>query len=497
MVHAYCRYSILSGRQPVRECFERNILFNSGTESSRVAEIQCVKSLPKYLKQAGYDTFHAGKWHVSKLANGPSADPTAISTPGNNGFDEWVATESLTPTHKPNCGCFPWDRNACDMGLYGEKNGYFNFIYSAYPLKFLSESSPNAFQCTPYYEGTSSGKAKQVRSLITKDDSAYVVDKFEEFVRRKGRAKNPFYAQLWFHAPHAPYVCSSQAKRDLAEKLLNSLPHSSQNKCGWVFDSKYLFRFKGYPQSSKTCFKALKNQKYCTELCRRIKIEFYCTILTLDEQVGRVLDILDETKLLDNTMVVFTSDNGPARIDKVNRYIGPGSAGNLQESKFSIHEGGTRVPMMISFPRLIQSNFRTDVPAAAYDILPTFLDVAGISIDPTSRDGVLDGISLVPHLTRGILERYKPIVLSNNYNDVHLIYDGMSLVTQRGKMSLQQYNAKSERLVLQKHKRNQKLKREYNKLVLDFNTWKARVKSRSPCNALQLNRKGKCIDNSS
>lgn len=383
------------------------------------------------------------------------------------------------------------------MGLYGETWSYFNTIYTANPRKFLSPSSSNHFECTPYFSGQAGNKANVYNSLIEEDDSEFIVDKFEQFLRHEDRSKAPFYAQLWFHAPHAPYVCSSDQKRALAQYYLDSQPRKQQEKCGWIYDIPYIFRFRQAPEITRSCKKAIRNSDRCKSFCRRIKIEFYCTLLTLDEQVGRVLDLLQDVKKSTNTMVIFASDNGPARLDRNNRYIGPGSAANLEEFKFSVHEGGTRVPLIINYPAMIPSNFRTQIPASSFDLLPTLLDVAQVGVDGGSRDGKLDGISLVPYLTQGILERHKPIVLSNSFGDVHMIYNNVSFIQTRGVSALQRYNNRAERLLLQKHKRSPKWKRVLNSLRLNYNTWKARVRDRAPCKVLRFNRDGQCIDNTS
>lgn len=111
----------------------------------------------------------------------------------------------------------------------------------------------------------------------------------------------------------------------------------------------------------------------------------------LDWSVGQVMKALKETNLDDNTLVIFTSDNGP--------WIGygasGGSAGALKDGKGSTYEGGFRVPCIFWWKGKIQPSHITDM-GSTLDILPTVLDIAGIPLPATKE---YDGTSLVHVLT--------------------------------------------------------------------------------------------------
>ncbi|MCU0871288.1 MAG: sulfatase [Pirellulaceae bacterium] len=117
-------------------------------------------------------------------------------------------------------------------------------------------------------------------------------------------------------------------------------------------------------------------------------------IYSVDESVGRVMKTLDELKLADNTVLIFTSDNGG-----VGGYVREGikTAGDvtdnapLRSGKGSLYEGGTREPFIVRWPGVTQPGSTCDVPTIHVDIFPTFLELT----DAPQPRQVLDGESLV------------------------------------------------------------------------------------------------------
>lgn len=129
----------------------------------------------------------------------------------------------------------------------------------------------------------------------------------------------------------------------------------------------------------------------------------------VDDGVGQVRDELERQGLTANTCVFFMSDNGPSREARnwldgsADLYYG-GSAGLLRGHKFSLFEGGIRVPGLLSWPARIPAGQVVSEPAAAIDIFPTFLRLAaqahGDSADPCA-DYELDGKDIMPMVTEG------------------------------------------------------------------------------------------------
>ena len=122
----------------------------------------------------------------------------------------------------------------------------------------------------------------------------------------------------------------------------------------------------------------------------------YAAMVTrLDRDIGRLLTLLKELGLDDNTLVMFSSDNGPV----YDRLGGTDSEffesnGPLSGLKGSVYEGGMRVPLIARWPGKIPGGRVSDLPAAFYDVLPTLAEVAG-----ASPPAGIDGISLLPTLT--------------------------------------------------------------------------------------------------
>ena len=120
----------------------------------------------------------------------------------------------------------------------------------------------------------------------------------------------------------------------------------------------------------------------------------YAAMVTrLDRTIGRVMDLLKELKLDDNTLVIFSSDNGA-----IDAYAGTdakffGSLANFRGMKGSLYEGGLRVPFIARWSGKIKPGTSSDLPIAFWDVLPTLCDVAGI---PIPKD--VDGVSLWPTL---------------------------------------------------------------------------------------------------
>ncbi len=199
-----------------------------------------------------------------------------------------------------------------------------------------------------------------------------VADEIIDWLRQRHTAgrKEPFFAMATFHEPHEPV----QSPADLVALYR---PH-----CGSDDEAQY-----------------------------------YASVHNVDLAVGRLVAVLDELQLREQTLIVFTSDNGP---ETLKRYKGSerswGRTGILRGMKLHTHDGGLHVAGIMNWPGGIQSGRTEDAPVSALDLLPTVLELAGVR-PPEGR--LLDGISLVPLLRAGVIpDRPRPLLWAY-YNAVN------------------------------------------------------------------------------
>jgi arylsulfatase len=115
-------------------------------------------------------------------------------------------------------------------------------------------------------------------------------------------------------------------------------------------------------------------------------------VTRMDHNVGRVLALLAELGLDEQTLVMFSSDNGPTFNGGTDSAFFE-SAGPFRGLKTELYEGGIRVPMVARWPGRITPSQVTDHLSAQWDVLPTVLDVVGVE-----PPGEVDGVSFVPTL---------------------------------------------------------------------------------------------------
>ncbi len=154
----------------------------------------------------------------------------------------------------------------------------------------------------------------------------------------------PFFLMLGNYAVHTPI----QPKKDLLEKyeaIDTKGPH--------------------------------KNAKYAT------------MVESVDLAVGQIVETLEKNGLTENTIVIFTSDNGGL--------LGPTSNLPLRSGKGNPYEGGIRVPVIVKWPSVVKAGAVNDVPVTSVDFLPTLADASGVK----SGSQEIDGVSLMPLLKGG------------------------------------------------------------------------------------------------
>jgi len=313
------RGSCLTGRHP----------FRYGVFSANVGHLPAQEiCLAEVLKDQGYMTGHFGKWHLGTLSpdysgKGPRRQPRKnYSTPGMNGFTEWFSTEFAVAT---------WDP-------YDPKHSH------------LRKGMPYDTRALYWHNGVNI--TKPLRGC----DSKIIMDRVIPFVQKAVAEGKPFFAVIWFHAPHEPVIGGPP----------------------------YLELYKNLPEGKR---------------------HYYAVVTAMDDQIGRLRRVLEKLNAWHNTMLWFCSDNGPEG-NPGPRGRSQGSAGPFRGRKRSLYEGGIRVPGILVWPERIKEPRRTDIPCVTSDYLPTVLDVLGL---PLPEDRAYDGVSLLPLIQGRMKKRPKPI----------------------------------------------------------------------------------------
>ncbi len=135
-------------------------------------------------------------------------------------------------------------------------------------------------------------------------------------------------------------------------------------------------------------------------------------VLEMDLQVGRVLKALDDAGIADNTIVIFTSDNGGERFSDTWPFSG---------KKTELLEGGLRIPALIRWPARIRAGSVNNQTAISMDWLPTLLAAAGTEPDPAYAP---DGMNLLPGLTQGSAPASRKLFWRYHYNSQRAMRDG-------------------------------------------------------------------------
>lgn len=154
-----------------------------------------------------------------------------------------------------------------------------------------------------------------------------------------------------------------------------------------------------FPRMSDESHIVPSDAPYSNQTWPQVEKNYAAMVTRLDRYVGDLMNKLEELGLADNTLVVFTSDNGPSA-ESVHRVDFFNSNGPFRGHKRLHHEGGVRVPAIMHWPAAIPAGKVNDMIGGFWDIMPTFAELAGV---PGPRD--IHGISFAPVLAGGQRER--------------------------------------------------------------------------------------------
>ena len=172
---------------------------------------------------------------------------------------------------------------------------------------------------------------------------------------------NPFFVMLAFSSPHAELAAPDEFVKAYEQQF---------------DETPYLGMSTGEPSDQYAW--------YYPEPVARPRATLAGMVTALDAYVGKIVDALDQHGIADNTLIVFTSDNGPhdegGGDPKFFRAAAP-----YKGMKRDLFDGGIHVPMIVRWPAKIKTGRVDDTPWAFADVLPTFADIAGVSLTSVPR----------------------------------------------------------------------------------------------------------------
>lgn len=255
--------------------------------------------------------------------------------------------------------------------------------------------APEAYGIDESATFISNGQPCFPKDYLPHQSSEIIIDHSIKFI--EAHKDKPFYINVWLSDPH-----SILAPTDEQMSLYESESVKKQTKG----------RFTSATQT------------------------YYAVITNMDKQVGRLLAKLDELNLSENTIVIFTSDNGPSPLwGWDTSHSGAGSVGPFRGSKASIYEGGIRMPCIVKWkgktPAGIVDN---DTVWSAVDFLPTFCKLADVALPEGAS---LDGENAVDCLRGKTFNRSKPLMWEYRYHPWGRYIDSPpALAMRQGKWKL-------------------------------------------------------------
>lgn len=282
------------------------------------------------------------------LMTGQYGPRTGVYTVGGIGRFEWE-TRPLRPVD--NVDQLPLEKKTVAQAM--KAAGYATGLFGKWHLGEDTQHHPAArgfdeaiVSAGKHFDFKTNPKVEVPEGKYLAD---FLTDKAVDFIQR--HKAEPFFLYLPHFGVHSPH----QAKEELIAKFKDKAPVGGH-----------------------------KEPKYAA------------MIASVDESVGRVMATLEELKLADNTVLIFTSDNGGVGgYEREGIKKGGDITDNapLRSGKGSLYEGGTRVPFIVRWPGVTKAGTTSDVPTVHVDVFPTLAEI-GKAAAPEGQP--LDGESLVP-----------------------------------------------------------------------------------------------------
>lgn len=221
-------------------------------------------------------------------------------------------------------------------------------------------------------KGISLGSINANDNLDFNNSTKAIIDLARIFIRTN--RNKPFYLNLWMFDPHAPLE-----------------PTEDQMK----YTNNYIMK------------------RLIGKFTSPAQV-YYSVIRELDYQIGRLIKTLDNYNLSENTMIIFSSDNGPEDISVLETaHSGVGSTGPFRGRKRSLYEGGIRTPLIVRCPSVLPSGkINNTTILSAIDLLPTLCSFANVKVPDNVK---IDGEDMSKAFKGDEIQRTKPLFWENRF----------------------------------------------------------------------------------
>ena len=198
------------------------------------------------------------------------------------------------------------------------------------------------------------------------------------------------YSGDLIHQEAMKWIGKQSADKPFAAFLTYTLPHAElyqpNDSLLQYYEQKFTDDFDWGGQEASR-YNATKN----------VHAQFAAMITRLDAYVGEIVDLLEETALDENTIIIFTSDNGPHEEGGADpKFFG--RDGKLRGLKRQCYEGGIRIPFIVNWKGTTAEGIESDRQIVFYDMMPTICDLLGVDLETAYDPTGTDGISFLPTL---------------------------------------------------------------------------------------------------
>ncbi len=275
-----------------------------------------------------------------------------------------------------------------DHGYTCALSGKWHLGNSAQPQQGFSHWFCHKSGGGPYYG------APVYRNGVLCHEEQYITDAITDdalsFLDSRRGCEEPFYLNVGYTAPHAPWLQNhpEEYTKLYEDCQFESVPHLPR-----------------HPDSIYLTDEIAKNE-------RENLIGYFAAVTAMDAGIGKIIDRLDEMGIRENTLLIFTSDNGFSCGH--HGFWGKGNA----TFPINMYEESVKVPFIASWPGVIPQGAVQDALVSAYDFMPTLLEIAGIA---PACERKRPGISFAPVLRGGEMHAHEGIVVFDEYGPNRMI----------------------------------------------------------------------------